>query len=136
MMAGLPRSTDAFGRMRDFTGGYDVHTMIGVHHLDRAVGTALRRARDAAGLSLKDVERLTEGRFKPSTVAGYERGERSISVSRFLSLARFYSTHPDEILSDALSLIRHGDMEVVVVLPGDVAETVNAATRTSFDEVD
>lgn len=107
-----------------------------MHHLDRAVGTALRRARDAAGLSLKDVERLTEGRFKPSTVAGYERGERSISVSRFLSLARFYAAHPDEILSDVLSLIRHGDMEVVVVLPRDVAETVNAATRTSPDEVD
>lgn len=122
--------------MHDSTAPGVPSTVLDVHHLDRAVGTALRRARDAAGLSLKDVERLTEGRFKPSTVAGYERGERSISVSRFLSLARFYATHPDEILSDVLSLIRHGDMEVVVVLPRDVAETVNAATRTSSDEVD
>lgn len=110
------------GRKRDSTGASPRPSIIIVHHLDRAVGSALRRARDVAGLTLKDVERLTEGRFKPSTVAGYERGERSISVSRFLALARFYGALPDGLLADAMVFSDYDIEELVVVLPGGDGE--------------
>lgn len=69
---------------------------------DRAVGAALRRARDAGRLTLHDVELRSHGRFKPSTVAGYERGERSISLERFTRLATLYERPPDELLGEIL----------------------------------
>lgn len=71
-------------------------------HFDRAVGAVLRRARQEEGLSLQDVARRTGGRFKTSTVAGYERGERSISLQRFAALAGFYHRLPDQLLGEAL----------------------------------
>lgn len=106
--------------------------MIDVHHLDRAVGSVLRKARELVGLSLSDVARLTGDRFKPSTVAGYERGERSISVSRFLTLARFYGKRPGELLSEAVSgSERAGEEDVVVVLPHEDASGVASAVNSS-----
>lgn len=69
------------------------------------------------GLSLNDVARLTGGRFKPSTVAGYERGERSLSVSRFLALARFYGISPDDLITQVAAGSEQRADEVVVVLP-------------------
>ncbi|MGZ5352909.1 MAG: helix-turn-helix domain-containing protein, partial [Actinomycetota bacterium] len=44
-------------------------------------------------------------RFKPSSIAGYERGERAISLQRFCDLAELYRTDAgwllDAILRDA-----------------------------------
>ena len=56
--------------------------------LGSAVGAALRDARVRAGLSLSDVARRSGGRYSPSSLGGYERGERAISVIRFCDLAR------------------------------------------------
>ena len=36
-------------------------------------------------------------------MAGYERGERSISLVRFIELCRFYGTSPNGLLADILS---------------------------------
>ena len=47
------------------------------------VGRALRRARLARGLTLRQVGERSLGAFKPTAVAGYERGERAISLKRF-----------------------------------------------------
>lgn len=69
---------------------------------DRVTGAVLRRAREARRFTLHDVGRRSEGRFKPSTVAGYERGERSISLDRFRQLATFYDRPPDELLGEIL----------------------------------
>lgn len=98
------------------------------------MGLALRRSRESAGLSLKDVERVTGGRFKPSTVAGYERGERSISICRFLSLSGAYAAHPVEMLSEALT--GHASTEQVVTHPREeVMETVPAPRGRGLDQI-
>ena len=110
--------------------------MIVVHHLDQAVGSALRRARGLMGVSLNDVARLTGDRFKPSTVAGYERGERSISVSRFVDLARFYGASPDGLLVQAMAGSEPGGEEVLVVLPRGAAIEARVATTESDQEHD
>ncbi|HEX6262799.1 MAG TPA: helix-turn-helix transcriptional regulator [Actinomycetota bacterium] len=104
-----------------------------MHHLDGIVGSALRQARERTGLSLKDVERLTNGRFKPSTVAGYERGERSITVSRFVALARFYGARPSGLLSDATHA-QEGRKRLVMVVPEDAAEVGDLAFAQSSGE--
>ena len=44
-------------------------------------GRALRDARLARGLTLRDVGTRSNGLFKPTAVAGYERAERAISES-------------------------------------------------------
>ncbi|HEX6262801.1 MAG TPA: helix-turn-helix domain-containing protein [Actinomycetota bacterium] len=69
---------------------------------DRLAGAALRRAREAVGLTLHEVAERSGGRFKPSTVAGYERGERSISLGRFAQLATVYDRPPDQLLGEVL----------------------------------
>lgn len=67
--------------------------------LSRAVGEALRQTRRERGLTLQDVGVLSGGRFKPSALGGYERGERSISVERFCSIAALYGIPPDRLLA-------------------------------------
>jgi transcriptional regulator with XRE-family HTH domain len=65
-------------------------------------GRALRRARHARGLTLRDVGIGSGGTFSPTAVAGYERGERSITLQRFCELATFYGVAPEVLLAEAL----------------------------------
>jgi transcriptional regulator with XRE-family HTH domain len=67
------------------------------------IGEVLRHARQQAGLTLRQALDRSEGRFKPSVIGGYERGERSISVARFCELATFYGTPADRLLGQALA---------------------------------
>ncbi len=81
----------------------------------KAAGEALRRARAAKGLTLRDVAVNSRGRFKASVVGGYERGERSISLERFAALARFYGVPPDRLLAEAVSGIEPDGRGKVVI---------------------
>ncbi len=74
----------------------------------RSLGTALRSARRERGLKLRDVAMWSGRRFAPTTVAGYEHGQRSISVERFCALADLYGTAPEELLARALDELDHG----------------------------
>jgi transcriptional regulator with XRE-family HTH domain len=83
----------------------------------QASGEVLRRARRDRGLTLHDVSRLTAGRFKPSVLGGYERGERTISLERFTELARLYGVPADRLLAELLSRTEpHGRTEIVIDL--------------------
>lgn len=64
------------------------------------VGRALRRVRLARGLTLRQVFSLSGGRFKATSVAGYERGERTISVERFCNLCDLYGAAPQVVLGE------------------------------------
>jgi transcriptional regulator with XRE-family HTH domain len=92
----------------------------------RAIGEALRAARRVRGLTLRDVGRLSQGRFKPSALGGYERGERAIAMDRFSELAELYGIPADRLLGQVLDRVApEGRTEVVVdlnqlaLLPGD-----------------
>lgn len=50
-----------------------------------------------------DVETRTDGEFKASVVGAYERGERAISVQRFVRLAESYSVPASELLPPTAS---------------------------------
>jgi transcriptional regulator with XRE-family HTH domain len=63
------------------------------------IGRELRRARFLRGWTLKEVERRSQGRFKASSVGGYERGERSISTTSFCQLAMLYGQLPHQLLA-------------------------------------
>src|SRR5439155_18186131 len=79
------------------------------------IGRALRRARLAQGLTLKQLAAASAGRFKPTSVAGYERGERGISVVRFCELSRVYRVPPDRLLTEILRAAQ-ADPELVIDL--------------------
>lgn len=81
----------------------------------RAVGERLRWIRRQKGLSLRDLEEQSRGRFKASVVSAYERGTRSLSAQRFLELARFYDVPP------------------TVLLPHDVERSAEASVGVTFD---
>lgn len=66
------------------------------------IGSALRRARLARGLTLREVGTRSRGAFSPTAVAGYERGERAISVQRFCDLCAFYGIAPEHLLAAVL----------------------------------
>ena len=72
------------------------------------VGRALRIARRARGLTLRDVGTRSQGQFKPTAVAGYERAERAVSLERFCALAQLYGMGPERLLSQIMWRIRGG----------------------------
>ncbi len=78
------------------------------------VGRALRRARIARGLTLRQVGELSAGAFTPSAVAGYERAERNISVERYFELCAFYDVSPAQLLTEIEESV--GRSEVIVDL--------------------
>ena len=55
------------------------------------VGARLRSIRKQRGLSLQDVQRVSEQEFKAAVLGAYERGERSLSLPRLRRLAEFYN---------------------------------------------
>jgi transcriptional regulator with XRE-family HTH domain len=70
--------------------------------LAEEVGAALRRAREAQSLSLRDAARVSSSAFKASTLAGYERAERTVSIDRFFRLTFLYNISPVRLLADVL----------------------------------
>ena len=81
----------------------------------QVVGKILRKARLDRGLTLDDVWLGSAGRFKPSSVGGYERGERSISLDRFCLLASFYATPADRMLAAVLEEVNPEGREQLVI---------------------
>jgi transcriptional regulator with XRE-family HTH domain len=69
------------------------------------IGRALRRARLARGMTRKGLATRSAGRFKPTSVAGYERGERSISLVRFCELCQTYGVPADRLLGEILRAV-------------------------------
>ena len=55
------------------------------------VGARLRSIRKQRGLSLQDVQRISEQEFKAAVLGAYERGERSLSLPRLRKLSEFYN---------------------------------------------
>jgi len=62
------------------------------------VGARLRSIRKQRGLSLQDVQRLSEGEFKAAVVGAYERGERSLSLPRLQRLSIFFQVPISQFL--------------------------------------
>ncbi len=67
---------------------------------DRRLGDRLRRVRSQQGRSLYAVEQASGGTIKASVLGAYERGERSVSLSRLHELAAFYRVPVRELLPE------------------------------------
>jgi len=88
-----------------------------VNPFSGVAGEVLRHARRSRGLTLQEAAARSHGRFAPTSIAGYERGERHISLERFCDLADLYGIPPDRLLAEVLRTIRpEGRREVVIDL--------------------
>ena len=54
------------------------------------IGQELKKIRKQRGLSLAEVETLSEGRWKAVVVGSYERADRAITIGRLSALMSFY----------------------------------------------
>jgi transcriptional regulator with XRE-family HTH domain len=82
-------------------------------------------------LTLRDVTSSSHGRFKPSVLGAYERGERSVSLTRFCELAQTYGIPPDRLLADVFArLDPTGRQEIAIdlnrltLIPGEEGKVV------------
>lgn len=68
-------------------------------------------------MTLNELQVKSAGKFKPSAVGAYERGERSISIERFCNLCEIYGTPADRLLAEMLAeLAPEGRRETVIDL--------------------
>jgi transcriptional regulator with XRE-family HTH domain len=70
----------------------------GVAILTQRVGARLRSIRQQKGLSLHEVEAMSDEEFKASVLGAYERSERVISVPRLIRLAQVYGVPAEQLL--------------------------------------
>ncbi|MDQ3972876.1 MAG: transcriptional regulator [Actinomycetota bacterium] len=69
-----------------------------VSDYQRRLGGRLRAIRQQQGLTLQQVEEMSEGRWKAVVVGSYERGDRAVSVAKLHELAEFYNVPVSELL--------------------------------------
>jgi transcriptional regulator with XRE-family HTH domain len=100
-----------------------------VDDFNYALGQRLRAARRHRGWSLGDVESQTDGEFKASVVGAYERGERAISVQRFVSLSEVYGTPASDLLPAATDSALVIDIEALARDDGDLVDRYLAAIQ-------
>lgn len=100
--------------------------------LAKEIGAVLRLARRARGLTLRDVSSLSSGIFKPSSLASYERGERALSLERFLSLADLYSIPPARLMAQISRRVEGRPPIVVDVRTAHTIGGVEGAVLAGF----
>jgi transcriptional regulator with XRE-family HTH domain len=88
--------------------------------VNRELGARLRTARRGRGLALIDVEMQSGGEFRASVVGAYERGERTLSVTRMMRLAEFYGVDPSELLDGLRWTAGDGDLVEDAVGPVEI----------------
>jgi transcriptional regulator with XRE-family HTH domain len=64
----------------------------------RRLGNRLRAIRQQQGLTLQQVEEISNGRWKAVVVGSYERGDRAVSVAKLAELSEFYNVPVSELL--------------------------------------
>jgi transcriptional regulator with XRE-family HTH domain len=64
----------------------------------RRLGNRLRAIRQQQGLTLQQVEEMSEGKWKAVVVGSYERGDRAVSVAKLAELGEFYNVPVSELL--------------------------------------
>ena len=66
----------------------------------KVLGERLRGIRLQKGMSLHDVQRSSQGKWKAAVVGAYERGDRNVTVAKLSELADFYGVPVSEVLPE------------------------------------
>lgn len=98
----------------------------------KEIGRVLRRAREARGLTLRQASNLSGGRFPPTSLASYERGERAISVERFCRLAAVYRIPPERLVAELMRAVEGRPPAVVDLARLEQLDTPEARIVDGF----
>ena len=85
---------------------------------EQEVGQRLRAIRNQLGMTLRDVEEKSEGRWKAVVVGSYERADRSVSLPKLRELADFYGVDVAELLPGGMSRVAEEPPPLVIDLSG------------------
>jgi transcriptional regulator with XRE-family HTH domain len=99
-----------------------------------ALGRCLRKARRSRGWTLREASDESDHRFKPTSLASYERGERQISTQRFSELAQLYGVSPARLLADVLREAEGRPPTVVDIAGMEGLEVSEARAVATFIE--
>ena len=87
----------------------------------------LRKIRKSKGLTLHQVEALSNGVHKVPVIGSYERGNRTISVNKLIALAEFYEVSVTEFFGvpapeapTRMALVPMEDLMAMLALKGQV----------------
>lgn len=89
------------------------------------VSERLRAIRVSKSLSLSDVEKLSRGTLKAVVLGSYERGARTLSVKRAISIAELYQVPVAQLFSD--------DQPVEIIGTGKIVIDLRAINRRALD---
>lgn len=85
---------------------------------EQEVGQRLRAIRNQLGLTLRDVEDRSEGRWKAVVVGSYERADRSVSLPKLRELAEFYGVDVAELLPGGMAKVTDEPPPLVIAVSG------------------
>lgn len=89
------------------------------------VGRRLRKIRSSRGLSLSEVESLSEGRLKAVVLGSYERGARALTVKRAIEIAQLYQIPISQLFADQTPL--------EIINPGRTIVDLRTINRRALD---
>jgi len=69
----------------------------------KEIAASLRAIRKQKGLTLKEVEESSGGKWKAVVIGSYERCDRSLSLNKAIALAEFYEVPLDQLLGLAIA---------------------------------
>lgn len=98
--------------------------------LPEEIGRVLRDIRRARRMTLRQVAEASDGEIKATSLAGYERAERTISLVRFYSICWFFGVAPDRLLT--LILARTHPQQPVT--PGHLVVDLNRLSQPGSRE--
>ena len=100
--------------------------------VNQRLGEHLRRLRKQKGLSLLDVQALSDNEFKASVMGAYERGERAVSAVRLARLASLYRLPLQAMLPGAEAGEATGTVLAIDTTRLDAAKSPEAAAVARF----
>ncbi len=77
----------------------------------REISQSLKDVRRQKGLTLREVERISEGKWKAVVIGSYERMDRALTLKRALELARFYELPLAQLLGLSRGNSLHSNSE-------------------------
>lgn len=77
------------------------------------IASSIRRIRKEKGLTLKDVEALSHGKWKAVVIGSYERCDRALSLNKAVALANFYQVPLDDLLGLSNNNAKRSDGRIV-----------------------
>jgi hypothetical protein len=83
-------------------------------------------------MTLRDVGARSGGAFKATAVAGYERGERAISLARFCELCAVYQIPPQRLMAEVMREVEGRGLVTVDVSRLEQLEGREAAAVADF----